>query len=92
MVLAIWPVAPEPAPIPGPADTDAYETPYMKLLKQGVADNGISERYQGKKELLSEWFRGQTVDGEPISQNLADVMATLIRLPASQRGGAKRAF
>jgi hypothetical protein len=32
----------------------------------------------------------QEVEGEPISKNLADAMATLIRLPSSQRGGAKR--
>ncbi len=32
------------------------------------------------------------VEGEPVSQNLADAMATLIRLPSSQRGGAKRIF
>lgn len=94
MVLAIWPVieVPKPSPAPDPATGEPYRTPYMDLLDQGIAANRISMRDQGKKELLSDWFRAQTVDGEPVSQNLADAMATLIRMPASQRGGAKRGW
>jgi hypothetical protein len=94
MVLAIWPVIEvlKPSPAPDPATGEPYRTPYMDLLDQGIAANRISMRDQGKKELLSDWFRGQTVDGEPVSQNLADAMATLIRMPASQRGGAKRGW
>ncbi len=64
--------------------------PYTDLLAQAIAANQITERNQGKKELLAEWFRRQQVAGAPVSQNLADAMATLIRLPSSQRGGAKR--
>lgn len=92
MVLAIWPVmevAPS-QPTPDPATGAIYTTPYLELLQQAIAANGITQGYQCKKELLSDWFRGQTVDGEPLSQNLADAMATLVRLPSSQRGGAKR--
>ena len=37
-----------------------------------------------------DWFLEQQVEGEPISNKLADAMATLIRLPSAQRGGAKR--
>lgn len=94
MVLAIWPVVetPQPAPAVDPNTGEPYRTPYMDLLDRAIAENRISMRDQGKKELLSDWFRGQTVDGEPVSQNLADAMATLIRLPASQRGGAKRGW
>jgi hypothetical protein len=94
MVLAIWPIIETPTPVPeaDPATGSPYRTPYMDLLDRGVAENRISVRDQGKKELLSDWFRGQTVDGEPVSQNLADAMATLIRLPSSQRGGAKRGW
>ena len=94
MVLAIWPVieVPKPSPAADPATGEPYRTPYMDLLDQGIAANRISMRDQGKKELLSDWFRAQTVDGEPVSQNLADAMATLIRMPASQRGGAKRGW
>ena len=62
----------------------------MDMLDQAIAANRITQGYQGKKELLSDWFRDQQVEGEPVSQNLADAMATLIRLPSSQRGGARR--
>jgi hypothetical protein len=94
MVLAIWPVieVPQPAPAADPETREPYRTPYMDLLDRAIAENRISVRGQGKKELLADWFREQTVDGEPVSQNLADAMATLIRLPASQRGGAKRGW
>jgi hypothetical protein len=94
MVLAIWPVIelPTPSPAPDPTTGAPYRTPYLDLLDRAIAENRISTRDQGKKELLADWFRGQTVDGEPVSQNLADAMATLIRLPASQRGGAKRGW
>lgn len=93
MVLAIWPIIEEtaPQPTPDPLTGAVYTTPYLELLQQAIAANGITERYQCKKELLSDWFRSQEVEGEPLSHNLADAMATLIRLPSSQRGGAKRA-
>ena len=32
----------------------------------------------------------QQIKGERVSRNLAEAMATLIRLPSAQRGGAKR--
>ena len=50
----------------------------------------MSEGRQEKKDSLYEWFLAQKVDGERVSQNLADAMATLIRLPSAQRGGSKR--
>lgn len=94
MALAIWPIIelPKPSAASDPTTGAPYRTPYMDLLDRAIAENRISARDQGKKELLADWFRGQTVDGEPVSQNLADAMATLIRLPASQRGGAKRGW
>ena len=94
MVLAIWPVVEiaVPQPVPDPSTGATYTTPYLDLLQQAIAANGITQRYQCKKELLSDWFKSQTVEGEPVSQNLADAMATLNRMPASQRGGAKRIF
>jgi hypothetical protein len=92
VVLAIWPVTEPPRrePQPDPPTGAPYRTPYMDLLDRGIAENGITQHDQGKKELLADWFRSQQVEGEAVSQNLADAMATLIRLPASQRGGAKR--
>ena len=94
MVLAIWPaIEPEvPRRMPDPETGDIYRTPYLELLERGIAENHISLRNQDKKESLVLWFRKQMVEGEPLSRNLADAMATLIRMPASQRGGGKRGF
>lgn len=92
MVLAIWPEMAPPVPeLPTDPETgEVYRTPYMELLDRAIAANQITARYQCKKEVLADWFRSCMIEGEPVSQNLADAMATLIRLPASQRGGAKR--
>ena len=49
---------------------------------------GRSQR-QEKKECLVDWFRMQRIEGEPLSRNLAEAMATLIRLPGAQRGGCE---
>ena len=87
VVLAIWP---EQCEAPHPAPTD-YRSPYLELLDRAIAEWRITEEHQPKKDALQDWFREQTVDGEPISENLAGAMATLVRLPASQRGGARRA-
>lgn len=86
-VLAIWP-EPRETPQPGPTD---YRSPYLDLLHRAIAEWEITEDNQPKKESLLDWFREQTIEGEPISENLASAMATLVRLPASQRGGARRA-
>jgi hypothetical protein len=94
MVLAIWPAteASIPSPAPDPMTGEPYRTPYMELLDRAIAANRLSYRNQDKKETLTMWFREQTVEGEPLSQNLADAMATLVRMPSSQRGGAKRGW
>ena len=84
-VLAIWPERGELVP---PVE---YRSPYLALLDRVIAEWRITEENQPKKELLVDWFREQTVEGEPISENLASAMATLVRLPGSQRGGARRA-
>jgi hypothetical protein len=85
-VHAIWPKA-ETAP----AALGDYTTPYLDLLHRAIAECRITEAHQEKKDVLVMWFRQQEVEGEPLSENLANAMATLVRLPASQRGGAKRA-
>jgi len=94
MILAIWPVI-EPPELPtatDPATGKPYKTPYMDLLDRAIRELKITQRDQCKKELIADWFRQQSIEGEQLSQNLADAMATLIRLPSSQRGGAKRGF
>jgi hypothetical protein len=91
VVLAIWPdaVAGEGRPSIDDAE-EIYTTPYLELMQAAIASFGITAHYQCKKELLSDWFLEQKVEGEALSQNLADAMATLIRQPSAQRGGAKR--
>ena len=93
MVKAIWPdYAPEPTQAMQGAAQHAYTTPYLELMQAAIARFGISAANQGKKECLVDWFLAQQIEGEAVSNKLADAMATLIRLPAAQRGGAKRAL
>lgn len=85
-VLAIWPIAPTQPGVP----RGSYRTPYLDLIDQAIAEFQISDDVQPKKDNLVDWFKTQTVEGESVSENLAGAMATLVRLPASQRGGARR--
>jgi len=91
LVKTIWsdnvPAAARPAP---GAEHVPYTTPYLEMMQAAIAQFGITELHQDKKECLTDWFLQQQVDGEPVSHKLADAMATLIRLPSAQRGGAKR--
>ena len=63
---------------------------WLAICQAANAWDGRVAGRQEKKDSLFEWFLTQEVEGEPISKNLTDAMATLIRLPSSQRGGAKR--
>lgn len=92
MVKTIWPDQ-TPAEIAQPApdaDDPPYTTPYLDLMKAAISRFGLTNGQQSKKENLSDWFLDQRIEGEPISRHLANAMATLIRLPSAQRGGAKR--
>ncbi len=92
MVKAIWPDWPESDPLAEvhQAVATPYSPPYLQLMDQAIRHFGLTDQRQEKKEVLSDWFRSQQIEGERISKNLADAMATLIRLPSAQRGGAKR--
>lgn len=91
LVKAIWPAyIPEPVRPAQDAADAIYTTPYLDLMQAAIAHFGISQGNQGKKECLLDWFLKQHIEGEPVSGKLADAMATLIRLPSAQRGGAKR--
>jgi len=92
MVKAIWPdhVPAETAQPAPDAHDPSYMTPYLYLMQAAISRFGLTTEHQSKKENLSDWFHEQSIEGEPISRNLANAMATLIRLPAAQRGGAKR--
>ncbi|MEI4233727.1 hypothetical protein [Roseovarius sp. D22-M7] len=92
MVKAIWPDWPECDAATSHEEqfTSAYTTPYLQLMQEAIAHFGLTCQYQSKKENLSDWFLDKRIEGEPISRNLANAMATLVRLPTAQRGGAKR--
>ena len=91
MVKAIWPDSVLEAILPAQDSSDArYTTPYLDLMRRAIAEFGLGDQNQSKKELLLDWFQRQEIDGELVSGKLADAMATLVRLPASQRGGARR--
>jgi hypothetical protein len=89
MVLAIWPAYVPPS-MPKSVDAPAYTTPYLELMQEAIEHFGLSDARQEKKDSLYEWFLNKEVEGMPISNNLADAMATLIRQPGAQRGGARR--
>jgi hypothetical protein len=92
MVRAIWPdFVPTAVPRAAQGGKEApYTTPYLDLMQAAIAHFGITAASQEKKECLVDWFLAHEVEGELVSKNLAEAMATLIRLPAAQRGGAKR--
>lgn len=94
MVKGIWPDWPECEGTRQKLDhsLSPYTTPYLELMQAAIDRFGLTEENQSKKENLSDWFLEQPIEGERISRNLADAMATLIRLPSAQRGGAKRVF
>lgn len=88
MVRAIWSKAKQAPALQG----ESYSTPYLDLLRAAIAEFAITAECQPKKDNLVDWFRTQKVEGEVLSDNLASAMATLVRLPSSQRGGAKRSW
>ena len=91
LVKAIWPdYVPEVVRTTEGSDVIPYTTPYLELMQVAIARFGITAKRQEKKECLVDWFLEQQIEGEFISKNLADSMATLVRLPSAQRGGAKR--
>ena len=91
LVKANWPdFVPEAVKPSADGDAVPYTTPYLELMQAAIAKFGITPETQGKKECLVDWFLEQQIEGEPVSNKLADAMATLIRLPSAQRGGAKR--
>lgn len=91
LVKVIWPdFVPEVACAASDAMEEVYTTPYLELMQAAIMRFRITPETQGKKECLVDWFQEQKIDGEPVSNKLADAMATLIRLPSAQRGGARR--
>ena len=92
LVKAIWPdYVPDPVRSASCSDDKPYTTAYLQLMQEAIRRFGLTEHNQEKKEVLTDWFRSQWVEGDQVSSNLADSMGTLVRLPSAQRGGAKRA-
>lgn len=91
LVKAIWPdYVPESVRSASCINEKPYTTAYLELMQEAILRFGLTERHQEKKEVLTDWFRSQRVEGDQISLNLADTMGTLVRLPSAQRGGARR--
>ncbi len=64
-----------------------YMSPYMVILFEIVAEEHITETHQGKAVALSEKIKEKMkARGLNVSQNIANAMATIIRMPSSQRG------
>ncbi len=75
-----------------PAISSGYTTPYLDMMKEVIRELEISRENQEKKEAIAAVFEKKLNDHKltPPSQKLADAMATLVRLPESQQGRAKR--
>ncbi len=67
-----------------------YTSPYIELMQQAIVTHSLSKSNQGKVEYLKEWFLNKASADLPISENMAKMMATMIRLPESQKGGLKK--
>lgn len=67
-----------------------YTTPYLDIMQEVIREMEISRDNQGKKEAIAALLAKKLADhkGTPSSQKLADAMATLVRLPESQKGRA----
>jgi hypothetical protein len=59
-------------------------------MRRAIDELRISATSQPKKETVMAWFREQTIDHQPISENFARHLATFVRLPESQRGGNRK--
>ena len=72
--------------------SSGYTTPYLEMMQEVIRELEISRENQGKKEAIAAVFEKKLMDHKitPPSQKLADAMATLVRLPESQQGRAKR--
>ncbi len=74
-----------------PAVSSGYTTPYLEMMREVIRELEISTENQGKKEAMAALFTKKIIDHKLTpSQKLADAMATLVRLPESQKGRAKR--
>lgn len=90
VVKAIWPDY--VTEVAGAGEFSTYTPPYLELMQEAIVHFSLSDTRQEKKDVLVNWFLDKRINDAPLSKNLADAMATLVRLPSAQRGGAKRSF
>jgi hypothetical protein len=67
---------------------DGYTPDYVALILRAIKQFNISDENQPLAKTLRDWFEGQEVAGEKISENLAKAMTTIVRLPERKKGGA----
>ena len=69
-----------------------YTTPYLELMKRAIIELNINESNQLKKSDVVKWFEAELpkIEGEIGSNNKAEMMATLVRLPESAKGGNRK--
>ena len=68
-----------------------YTTPYIDIIFSVINSQNISNEYQGKVEHLKDSIKSEMRErGLPESDKLAGAIATIIRLPESQKGKAKK--
>jgi hypothetical protein len=65
-----------------------YIPGYLALIYRAIGDFNIADGNRPKAEVLRDWFEKQSVDGEPISKNLAKALTTIVRRPDRKKGGA----
>jgi len=68
---------------------DSYTTPFLELMRAAIAALNISPKNQLKKEEITTWFLTHKIDGVKVSRNMAESMASFIRLSESRVGGNK---
>ncbi len=91
---SIWPLPQDPPPafeIPQGGTLPFAPTPYLELLNRAVEKFWSSGAPPSeKKEVLVQWLMEQKVGEEPLSRNLAECMATMIRPLEARTGGNRK--
>lgn len=68
-----------------------YSTPYIDIIFELIAEQDITESNQGKALTLAMAANEKLKEkGLPQSDNISRAIATIVRLPKSQNGGAHR--
>ncbi len=71
-------------------DNMSYKSPYQKFMERVIIEVGINENNQPKKTNIIDWIMKNAPRELAISQNKAQMMATFIRNPETEKGGNKK--